>query len=225
MAKSLSAQDAKFDSEQRIITDTVAQNTIQWSIPEPWFSSTVIPARQNWSTAWTNYNINPTERTQNITFVKNEARKLYEPMVRRLITMLIGNPNVTDEDLELMSIVGRRQGKHYPRIPITTDVADFRIEQAPGHRLIVHFHAHEQDRESSAVKPRGVHGAEIVYALLETPPTSYDALIKSVFDTASPYTFTFDLPDAGKTIYMALRWENSRGEKGPWTDIQSAIIP
>ncbi|MDR2140149.1 MAG: hypothetical protein LBP50_11465 [Tannerella sp.] len=225
MATTLSAQDAQFNIEQRVITDKVTLNVTPWSIPEPWFSSTVLPARTGWETAWATYNVNPAERTQSMTFAKNAARNVYEPMVRQLCTLLVGNPNVTDADLETMSIYGRRQGKHYPHVPIPTDVPDFRIEQALGHRLLVHFHAHEQERKSSVAKPHGVHGVELVYAELETPPTSYDDLTKSAFDTASPYTFTFDLPDAGKTLYVALRWENSRGEKGPWSNIQSAIIP
>ncbi|MDR2362267.1 MAG: hypothetical protein LBD91_06005 [Prevotellaceae bacterium] len=29
----------------------------------------------------------------------------------------------------------------------------------------------------------------------------------------------------GKTVYFALRWENTRGEKGPWSDIMSATVP
>jgi hypothetical protein len=32
-------------------------------------------------------------------------------------------------------------------------------------------------------------------------------------------------PQRGKTVYFALRWENTRGEKGPWSEIMSAIIP
>jgi hypothetical protein len=50
-------------------------------------------------------------------------------------------------------------------------------------------------------------------------------LAHSVFDTRSPYTFQFDLADAGKRFYCCLRWENTTGQKGPWSEIQNAIIP
>jgi hypothetical protein len=225
MAKTLDSRDSLFNIEQRVIIDKVTENISLWNIPEPWFTSTVLPAKQTWETAWETYNLNPAERTKSMTFAKNSARKIYEAMLRQLCTLLVGNPNVTDADLEMMGIVGRRQGKHYPHVPVPSDVPDFRVEQAPGHRLILYFHTHEQQKESSAAKPYGVHGAEIAYAILETHPTSYNDLTKSSFDTASPYVFTFDLSDAGKTIYVAVRWENSRGEKGPWSDIQAAIIP
>jgi hypothetical protein len=47
----------------------------------------------------------------------------------------------------------------------------------------------------------------------------------SEFDTHSPYIFQFDLPDAGKRLYVCARWENTRGQKGPWSVIKNAIIP
>jgi hypothetical protein len=225
MASTLSRSDSKFNIEQNVIVSKAEENKVAWSIPEPWFTSTVLPAKLGWETAWNAYIVDPSARSKNMTIAKNSARIVYEPMVRQVITIMVGNPAVTDAELESMGIIGRRQGKHFPHVSIPTDVPDYRIEQAFGHRLIIHFHAHDNDRESSVAKPHGVHGVEIAWAILETPPTSYNDLTKSAFDTATPYTFTFDIPEAGKTLYVALRWENTRGEKGPWSDIQSAIIP
>jgi hypothetical protein len=102
---------------------------------------------------------------------------------------------------------------------------DFSIEPLTGSRLAVHFHAHDADREQVNAKPEGVHGVEIAWAILDTPPKSYADLVHSAFDTRSPYTFQFDLVDAGRRFYCCLRWENTRGEKSPWSEIQSAIIP
>jgi hypothetical protein len=225
MARTLSRADAQFNIEQNVIISGTNEHVEEWNIPEPWFSSTVIPAKHQWETIWDTYIANPAERTKNMTFVKNATRKTYEPIVRQVVAMLKFNPNVTDADLELLGIAERRIGKRSQRIPAPTDVPDFRIEQAIGHRLIIHFHAHGKQRKSSVAKPHGVHGAEIVSALLDVAPSSHDSLIKSSFCITSPYTFTFDLSDAGKTLYTAIRWENSRGEKGPWSDIQSAIVP
>jgi hypothetical protein len=50
-------------------------------------------------------------------------------------------------------------------------------------------------------------------------------LIHSAFDTRSPFTLSFDENQRGKTVYFCLRWENTRGEKGPWSEIVSGIIP
>jgi hypothetical protein len=46
-----------------------------------------------------------------------------------------------------------------------------------------------------------------------------------VFDTNSPLDIEFTEEDRGKVVWFAVRWENTRGEKGPWSEIYFAIIP
>ncbi|MDR1500402.1 MAG: hypothetical protein LBI58_05425 [Tannerellaceae bacterium] len=48
---------------------------------------------------------------------------------------------------------------------------------------------------------------------------------KSTFDTASPCTIRFNGADRGKMVNFAIRWENNRGIKAPWSYIQTATIP
>jgi hypothetical protein len=74
-------------------------------------------------------------------------------------------------------------------------------------------------------KPHGVHGAEIRWALLDHAPASVDELLKSDFDTASPFTLKFDESDRGKRLYFCLRWESVTNLKGPYGEIYLAIIP
>jgi hypothetical protein len=74
-------------------------------------------------------------------------------------------------------------------------------------------------------KPHGVHGAEIRWAVLDRPPVSVAELAHSDFDTASPFTLTFDETDRGKRLYFCLRWETNTNLKGPDGEIYSAIIP
>jgi hypothetical protein len=74
-------------------------------------------------------------------------------------------------------------------------------------------------------KPPGIHGAEIRWALLDHPPVSEEELVKSDFDTASPFTLSFDEGDRGRRLYFAMRWETMTNLKGPFSEIYSAIIP
>jgi hypothetical protein len=62
-------------------------------------------------------------------------------------------------------------------------------------------------------------------AFRDTPPESINDLANSSFDTRSPFTLTFDETQRGLTVYFCLCWENTRGEKGPWGEIMSAVIP
>ncbi|MDR1273488.1 MAG: hypothetical protein LBK12_02965, partial [Odoribacteraceae bacterium] len=66
---------------------------------------------------------------------------------------------------------------------------------------------------------------EIRWAISETPVVNVDDLTHSAFDTRTPFNLEFRGEERGKAVYFCLRWENTRGEKGPWSEIQSAIIP
>jgi hypothetical protein len=89
---------------------------------------------------------------------------------------------------------------------------------------VVEFHFRDVNSLHKA-KPAGVHGAEIVWAVLDTPPDDWEQLTHSMFCTRTPLRLTFNGHDRGKTLYYVLRWVNTRGEKGPWSGIQSVIIP
>jgi hypothetical protein len=74
-------------------------------------------------------------------------------------------------------------------------------------------------------KPAGQHGVEVAWLISSTPPARWDELIHSTVDTRSPFRISFENDQRGKTVYFALRWENTRGERGRWSDIMVAIIP
>jgi hypothetical protein len=87
----------------------------------------------------------------------------------------------------------------------------------------IYFFELGSDRKKG--KPPGQHGVEIRWAILETPPERWDELVHSEIDTNSPFTLAFERDQRGQKLYFALRWENTRGEKGPWTDIMNVAIP
>ena len=86
------------------------------------------------------------------------------------------------------------------------------------------FRFRDKDSHSEA-KPRGVIGAVAAWSISNTRPPDQDALPHSFLATRSPYTIPFSEEDRGKTIYLALCWQNARGQRGPWSDIASAVIP
>jgi hypothetical protein len=75
-------------------------------------------------------------------------------------------------------------------------------------------------------KPKGVHGIEIRWAILDHLPSGEEELIHSSFDTRHPFRITFREEDRGKTVYFMARWEIQRaGEKGKFGPVTSAVIP
>jgi hypothetical protein len=71
----------------------------------------------------------------------------------------------------------------------------------------------------------GVHGYEWGWVISDTTPASYDELTHSEFSTRAYHTKTFDPSQRTKKLQSAFRWENEKGEKGPWTDFIETIIP
>jgi hypothetical protein len=158
---------------------------------------------------------------------KNTARKVLKTHIRVTVKeFLINNRLLTDGDRDMLGLPIHKTTR--TPVPPPTDAVTLEIRPLLGHRVEVNFSLTTQDpamKEHREAKPYGVRGAEIRWAILPAPPTSQDDLVHSEFDTHTPYIFQFDIPQAGKTLYVCARWENTTGQKGPWNAIQSLIIP
>jgi hypothetical protein len=108
------------------------------------------------------------------------------------------------------------------RAPVAEDAPEASAELPLPAVVEIHFGV--RDSKSKA-KPAGQHGAEITWVIAEDTPKSWKEFTHSSFSTRSHLRITFELEDRGKKLYFALRWENTRGEKGPWSEIHSTIIP
>jgi hypothetical protein len=220
MRKTIPAADVDFDERQEVITLTTATNLTAWKINQTWFNAELLPAKSKWTFAWAAYK-NPATRTKVITFDKKEARNTYQPILSKLIDMLKSDPVVTPSDLEAMGIViGKGRGNISNPGPKTRP--DFDIDSSMIRQLKVLYR--DQGAKSHA-KPHGVHGVEIRWMILDSPPQDIDELVNSSFSTRPPFTLEFKEHERGKTVYFCLRWESTTGEKGPWSEIVMAIIP
>jgi hypothetical protein len=164
----------------------------------------------------------PETRTEITITSKANARKELEKALRQAIGEYINhNHLVTDEDREAMGLPVYKSGR--TPSPVATSYPDFDVYSGTIRRLGVEFY--DQGQKKSKAKPAGQHGAEIKWGIRDTPPASINDLTNSAFDTRTPFTLEFDETQRGSTVYFCLRWENNVGVKGPWSEIQSAIIP
>jgi hypothetical protein len=87
----------------------------------------------------------------------------------------------------------------------------------------------------SVLNGRSDYGVRIYYGImgtdtardkfrLNTPPETGSDLPHSVFTRKKRHLFDFD-GESGKTVFFCLRYENSKGEAGPFGPIISAVIP
>ncbi|MDR0559299.1 MAG: hypothetical protein LBG92_03965 [Prevotellaceae bacterium] len=142
------------------------------------------------------------------------------PLFRELVGGVLRNPNVTDDDLAAMEL-NRPDSIHTPApVPSTWPVVLTDLNTP--NSVILHF---TDSASGKRAKPHKVSGAVVRYAILAAPPTDMDELNNSVLDTQTPCLLTFPEAQRGNRLYYCLAWQNTRGEKGPWSRIEMAIVP
>ncbi|MDR1346899.1 MAG: hypothetical protein LBJ63_00490 [Prevotellaceae bacterium] len=213
-------QDNKFAEWLQTVVAYLNAHATGWQIPAG--TVTELTALQSDFAARYETAENPATRTSVAVLAKTEARKAAEAKIREVLKAYVTyNPAVTDEDRKLMGLPIHKTTR--TPSPVANDAPDTDIDTSVIGRVTIHFY--EKGSRHKKAKPAGQHGAEISWTLLDTPPMRWDELIHSNIDTNSPFTLAFEHDMRGKTVYFALCWENTRGEKGPWSEIMSAIIP
>ena len=211
-------KDEDFDIFQTNVVNTAMANSSKWLIPSQVMTQLATP-RQRWTTAYTAYK-NPATRTTAVTQEKIDARKDYEPQLRVFIQgQLMHNSQVTDADRRSMGLPVYDREPTPATTPKTRPEVEIRFEQIMEHSV------HVRDSESkSAGKPEHVIGFEIWRFAGDHEP-AYDEMQFAELATRSPHILQYAAADRSKTVWYAARWVNSRGEKGPWSEIVSAIVP
>jgi hypothetical protein len=152
---------------------------------------------------------------------KNEAKKAVKKLMQDFAnTSIRYNKHMTEADREHYGIYASdspspiQVPKTSPRLIIDTGTR---------RRIIIYY---KDEKSSRRGKPKGVHGIEVRWAILDHPPKDVSELIHSSFDTRAPLILEFEEHDRGKKIYLCGSWEIEReGLKGPPGAIEEAIIP
>ncbi|MDR3132970.1 MAG: hypothetical protein LBU42_02975 [Prevotellaceae bacterium] len=186
-----------------------------------WFDDTFSPAFTNYSAIITQW-LDVANRTPTVIATLAETEKTFLPLLRQLYSLLKGDPMVTNIDLDAMGLPKRPSGGNQPHPVPTSHILVAKIIAAGPGELTIDY---RDENSETKGKPFGVHGAELVYTISDTPITDHDDLLNSRIDTRTPFHLTFPDPQRGKTLYFSLRWENTTGEKGPWNQIQNTVIP
>ncbi|MDR1216484.1 MAG: hypothetical protein LBK25_07370 [Treponema sp.] len=152
---------------------------------------------------------------------KNRTRAAFEKALRSFIkAFLLYSPFVSDKDRDEMRIP--IHDSTATPIPTPTTYPEYTIDTATPGQLSVHFWDEASKRRG---KPKGVHGAEIHWEMRENEPANEEDLNNSDFATRTPRLFSFTKDKQGKRVYFCLRWENGKGEKGPWGALVHAVVP
>ncbi|MDR1115084.1 MAG: hypothetical protein LBL33_02835 [Tannerella sp.] len=133
---------------------------------------------------------------------------------------LIKNPNVSDDELKAMDLPVH--DRHPTPAPDPTEAPELEPAPKTGGVIEVKFR-----RVAGRGKPRGVKTIEISMIITDSPvpPADWTALHENVLATRSPVRITRSGHERSKWLHLAGRWVNTRGVKGPWSDIISIVIP
>jgi len=161
---------------------------------------------------------------------KNEARATLEKECRTYVqAFLARNPYVTNADRETMGLT------IYDVTPSTVQPPTVPVEGD------IHFPAAGLV-EVKNIRATGIlvdkksgYGVRIYYGILGVPdegdkfrltkpPKTGDDLPHSVFTRQKKYRFDFT-GESGRQLFLCLRFENSKGQVGPWGKILQAYIP
>ena len=162
----------------------------------------------------------PSTRTKTTVLAKNKARKTLEKELRQAVgEYLTRNHLVEDDDRNNLGLPIHKTTRD--EAPVATTYPWVLVVPY----LIRYLRFDFGGEETSKAKPEGQHGMELAGLVGGEKPANVHVLTRSYFDTNSPLTIEFEEEERGKTFWFAVRWENNNGKKGPWSEIQSALIP
>lgn len=182
----------------------------------------ITAAQTPWKTALSD-NVAAQAAAQSARQAKDTARAGVETPVRALVRRLQASASVSNAEREALGITVPDTEPTPVGPPTTRPVVKVNSAQRLQHTI----HFADEATPTSKAKPAGVSGAEIwvqVAAVASPPPTDPAALTFIALDTRTPYTLDFDGPDGGKNAHYMLRWVNTKGQKGPWSETATATI-
>jgi hypothetical protein len=151
---------------------------------------------------------------------KDSARDALTIITRTTARSIQANPTVPDEVRTLMGLPVRDDARARPPVPATRPVGQVETSERFQHTI----HWRDESSPNPKAKPAGVRGAEIWAFIGPKPPTDPAHAHFVALDTASPYMLVHEAADVGKLAHYLLRWVNTRGEPGPWSETISAAI-
>lgn len=218
MSDYIPARDAEFDEWLRNFKNYVTANhaALGLTLAE---SDEFDALHRDWETDYTDHNAAQANAASTAR-KKTETRDTTEQAARNLAARFQANPDVTNEQKEALNITVAKETKTPSPVPTTPPIG--KVDNRNRLKHIINFF--DSENPNSRAKPKGVMGCEIWMKVDGTAPTDPKELDYLATDTRTPYEVTFDGEDAGKIAHYMLRWVNTRGETGPWSETVSYTI-
>jgi hypothetical protein len=151
---------------------------------------------------------------------RQEAQAETTAVLRAFVNQFLRFPPVTNPDRAEMGVPNHDviRTDH----TIVTEIVDFVIHLGSIRELKIDFWIQGAGHKA---KPHGYDGAVIIWGFLDSPPEQPTDLPFHTMASRTPHTLTFEEGQRGKTVQIALAWQNERGNIGQYSEYKSAVIP
>ncbi len=151
---------------------------------------------------------------------KDTARGNLEGAIRPLVKRLQAGSAVDDAERAALGITVPDRTPSAVPVPTTRPVVKVDTSQRLQHTISFA----DETTPTSTRKPAGVSAAEVWIKIDGPPPLDATQLSFLATDTRTPYLATFDGADGGKPAHYMLRWINTKGQPGPWSETATATV-
>ncbi len=219
MPDTIPPSDADFDAFQKQFVAAVAANPAKYGL-----TLADVTALQAAQTAWASAfpaHLQARTAATTATRTKEAARTALEKDVRAATHKMAGTATVDDAARTAAGLKPLVAKHTAADVPATRPIG--RLE-ATGHATLT-LHFADSATPNRRAKPHGVHGAEIWSHVGDPAPADPASYTFLALDTRTPYVDEHPAADAGKSVYYLIRWQNTKGEAGPWSDVVSGKVP
>ena len=151
---------------------------------------------------------------------KDATRQTLEAALRALAARIQATATVTDANKLAAGLPARDKSRTPASVPTTRPVGIVDTSRRLAH--VIGFR--DATSSKSTAKPKGVMGCELWVKVGDTPPADPSECRFLALETATPHLEEYTGADGNKKAHYLLRWVNTRGEKGPWSETVSATI-
>ena len=219
MADYIPTNDAGFNIWQGNDITTISTNANIWDIP-PVEITTLLTFQSSWVDSFAKAS-NRLNRTSAAVTEKDDAREVYQKALRKFFSQyIINNTKISNSDRDRLGLNVKSNTRIPTPTPASSPIASVDFSMHMQHK--VYFN--DENTQISKAKPFGVHGCEIWVKLGGDAPTNASDLRFLGTCTRAPYITNFEGTDIGKTAWYWVRWVNTRGQQGPWSNSVTAIV-
>lgn len=170
--------------------------------------------------------VEPITRTKVKVLVKNKARKAMVAVVRRYAGLIKANPAVSGPSKADLGLGRERLGQGRTRVsaPSTRPMLSLYDIQPHCHVLRYLDTGDTDGNNRGGGKPAGVLGLQLFCHVGDTPPMDPQDARFERFVTRQPVRVEFKPEQVGKRVHYFARWQNAKGETGPWSLPTTAVV-